>query len=180
MYEFGQLGTGLSWFRSHPKADELFFLKSQRHPWGECLSYSHSRKLNLPVTHSCPFIVRGLAYSFFPRPLKPHCQGRVMGFISGGINISAAFDVVNHQGILYRIYSVGIGGSVLSILTQFLSNRSQHVMVDGCRNKLVDVVSGVPQGCVLGLLLFILCTLEVFVMLENKLIGYADDCFHGC
>ena len=60
------------------------------------------------------------------------------------INFSAVFDRVNHQGILYKLCSVGIGGSVLSILTQFLSNRSQHVMVDGCRNKLVNVVSGVP------------------------------------
>ena len=45
-------------------------------------------------------------------------------------------DKVNHQDILYRLCSVCIGGSVLSILTQFLSNRSQHVMADGCRNKL--------------------------------------------
>ena len=63
---------------------------------------------------------------------------------------------------------------MLSILTQFLSNRSQHVMVDGCRSKLVDV-SGVPQGSVLGLLLFLLYTSEPFSILENKLIGYADD-----
>ena len=53
------------------------------------------------------------------------------------IDFSAAFDRVNHQGIFYKLCSVGIGGSVLSILTQFLSNRSQQVMVDGCRNKLV-------------------------------------------
>ena len=57
------------------------------------------------------------------------------------IDFSAAFDRVNHRGILYKLYSVGIGGSVLSILTEFLSNRSQQVMVDGCRRKLVDVVS---------------------------------------
>ena len=57
------------------------------------------------------------------------------------IDFSAAFDRVNHQGILYKLCSVGIGGSVLSILTQFLSNRSQHVMVYGCRSILVDVVS---------------------------------------
>ena len=75
------------------------------------------------------------------------------------IDFSAAFDRVNHQGILYRLGSVGIGNSVLSILTQFLSNRSQHVMVDGYRSKLVDVVSGVPQGSVLGPLLF-LCALQ--------------------
>ena len=70
---------------------------------------------------------------------------------------------------------MGIGGSVLSILTQFLSYRSQQVMVDGCRSKLVNVVSGVPQGSVLGPSLFFLYTSELFSILENKLIGYADD-----
>ena len=62
------------------------------------------------------------------------------------IDFSAAFDRVNHQGILYRLFSVGIGGSVLSILTQFPPNLSQHVMVDGCLSKLVNVMSGVPQA----------------------------------
>ena len=74
------------------------------------------------------------------------------------IDFSAAFDTVNHQGILYKLCSVGIGGSVLSILTQFLSDRTQNVMVDGCRNKLVNVVSRVPHGSVLGPLLLILYT----------------------
>ena len=80
------------------------------------------------------------------------------------IDFSAAFDRVNHQGTLYRLCSVGIGGSVLSILTQFLSNRLQHFMVDGCRSKPVDV-SGVPQGSVLGPLLFLLNTSELFSIL---------------
>ena len=48
------------------------------------------------------------------------------------IDFSAAFDRVNHLGILYKLCSVGIGIFVLSILTQFLSNQSQQVMVDGC------------------------------------------------
>ena len=71
------------------------------------------------------------------------------------IDFSAAFERVNHLCILYKLCSLGIGGSVLSILTEFLSNRSQQVMVDGCRSKLVNVVSGVPQGSVLGPLLFL-------------------------
>ena len=91
------------------------------------------------------------------------------------IDFSAAFDRVNHLGILYKLSSVCIGGSVLFILKQFLSNRLQHVMVDGFRSKLVNVVSGETQGSVFGPLLFLLYTSELFSILENKLIGYADD-----
>ena len=91
------------------------------------------------------------------------------------IDFSAVFGNVNHLGILYKLWSVGVGGSVLSVLTQFLSNRSQHVMVDGCRSNLVNVVSTVPQGIFLGPLLYLLYTSELFSILEHKLIGYADD-----
>ena len=47
------------------------------------------------------------------------------------IDFRAAFDRVNYTGILHELGSVGIEGSVLSILTRFLSNRPPHVMVDG-------------------------------------------------
>ena len=63
------------------------------------------------------------------------------------IDFSTAFDRVNHQGILNKLCSVGIGGSVLSILTQFLSDRTQQVMVDGCRNKLVNIVRSAAGQC---------------------------------
>ena len=51
---------------------------------------------------------------------------------------------------------------MLSILTQFLSNRSQHVMVNDWQSKLVNVMSGIPQGTVLGPLLFLLYSSELF------------------
>ena len=91
------------------------------------------------------------------------------------IDFSEACDRVNHQGILYKLCSVSIGGSVLSILTQFQSDQSQHVMVFGFRSKLVNDVSGVTHGNVLVLLLFILYSSKLFSIFENKLIGYADD-----
>ena len=91
------------------------------------------------------------------------------------IDFIAVVDRVNHLNILYTLCCVGIGGSVLSIFTQFLSNRSQRVMVDGCQSKLVNIVSRVLQGSVLGPLLFLLNTSELFSILANKLIGYADD-----
>ena len=64
---------------------------------------------------------------------------------------------------------------MLSVLSQFLSNRSQYVVVDGCHSKLVNVVSEVPQGNVLGPLLFLLYTGALFSGVENKLFSYADD-----
>ena len=74
------------------------------------------------------------------------------------IDFSATFYGINHQGILFKLCSVGVGGSVLSVLTQVLSNRSQYVEVDGCRSKLVNMVSEVTQGGVLSPLLFLLYT----------------------
>ena len=95
------------------------------------------------------------------------------------IDFSAAFDWVKHLGILNKLCSVGMYWRFCLVgmywrFTQFLSNQSQHVVVDGCRSKLVNVVSGVPQGSVLGPLLFLVYTSEHFSILENKLIGYAD------
>ena len=48
-------------------------------------------------------------------------------------------------------------------------------MVDGCWNKLGNVMSGVPRGSVVGPLLFLLYTSEIFSILENKLIGYVNN-----
>ena len=79
------------------------------------------------------------------------------------IDFITVFDRVNHRGILYKLWSVGFGGSVLSILTQLLSNRLQHVMVNGCTSKLINVVSVLQQGSVLGPLLFLQYTSELFL-----------------
>ena len=64
---------------------------------------------------------------------------------------------------------------MLSILAEFLSNRSQRVKVDGRLSKLVNVVTGVPQGSVLGASLFLLYSWKLFSIMKNKLIGNAED-----
>ena len=76
------------------------------------------------------------------------------------IDFSAAFDRVNYIGILYKLCSVGIAGFVMIILIQFLLI-SQHIMVDGSWNNLVNVVSGVLQGI---LLLYFSCTPRSFFL----------------
>ena len=79
------------------------------------------------------------------------------------IDFSAAFDRVNHQGILFKLCYVGVGGSELSVLTQFLSIRSQYVVVNGCRSKQVNLVSGIPQGCVFSSQFFSLVHRRAFL-----------------
>ena len=65
---------------------------------------------------------------------------------------------------------------MLSVLTQFPSNRSKYVVVDGCRSILANILSGVPQGSVFFWpQLYLLYAAELFSIVENKLYGYADD-----
>ena len=65
--------------------------------------------------------------------------------------------------------SIGVGGSVLSICSECLSNRRQRVKVDGATCQWIPIVSGVPQGSVFGPLMFILYTSEMFDLVENRL-----------
>ena len=92
-----------------------------------------------------------------------------------GLDFSAAFDRVNHEALIFKLKQMGIGGVFLNMIIEFLSGRKQRVVVDGQYSEYRNVVSGVPQGSVLGPLLFILYTHDMWFGLENKLVAYADD-----
>ena len=91
------------------------------------------------------------------------------------IDFSAAFDLVNHKALIFKLQSLGIGGYLLELLRNFLSDRQQRVVVDGVFSEPRPVVSGVPQGSVLGPLLFLVYTSDMTAGLENKIVQYADD-----
>ena len=91
------------------------------------------------------------------------------------LDFSAAFDRVSHEGLLFKLRDRGIGGNVISIIEQFLTSRRQRVKIDGSFSEYVNVVSGVPQGSVLGPLLFVIYTADLFDVVENRLVNYADD-----
>ena len=84
-------------------------------------------------------------------------------------------DRVNHAGLLHKLRSVGVGGSVLNIIEHFLANRIQRVVIDGVASSSVPVISGVPQGSVLGPLLFLVYTSELSEIVRDTLVTYADD-----
>ena len=72
------------------------------------------------------------------------------------VDMSKAFDMVQHGTLICDLFSIGVGGSALKWLTDYLSGRQQRVVIGNHYRKLFQPSSGVPQGTVLGPLLFVL------------------------
>ena len=90
-------------------------------------------------------------------------------------DLSKAFDKVPHQRLLTKVASFGISGDLLSLLKDYLSGRSQFVSVHGKDSSVVPVTSGVPQGSVVGPLLFIIYVDDMDVGVTSALKKFADD-----
>ena len=70
--------------------------------------------------------------------------------------MSKAFDKVWHKGLLFKLKSYGIEGKFFNLLDNYLTNRKQRVTINGQGSDWKNISSGVPQGSVLGPLLFLL------------------------
>jgi len=91
------------------------------------------------------------------------------------MDFAKAFDKVPHQKLLHKLEWYGVHGEVLSWVGSFLHDRTQRVVVDGCKSSESSVISGVPQSSVLGPLLFLIYINDLPDQVTSKVRLFADD-----
>ena len=91
------------------------------------------------------------------------------------LDFSTAFDRVDHKILSQKLHGFGIRGNLLKWTQSFLSDRIQRVTFGGVYSNWTSVISGVPQGFVLGLILFMLFVNDINDSLSSSFFQFADD-----
>lgn len=92
------------------------------------------------------------------------------------IDFQKAFDSISHKKLLIKLQSAGVRGVALEFMRSYLANRTSVVRLNGCLSDPVTIKYGVPQGTVLGPILFIIYINDIFKLkLNGSLICFADD-----
>ena len=100
-------------------------------------------------------------------------RGQVDTFI---LDFEKAFDTPPHELLKSKLFGYGMGGKTLKWIDSFLCFRQQRVVVNGVKSDWAPVLSGVPQGTVLGPLLFSLYINDISSDIESEIRLFADDC----
>ena len=91
------------------------------------------------------------------------------------MDFAKAFDSVPHIRLCHKLRAIGISGSVLQWIEDFLCNRKQRVVVYGEASQWTDVLSGVPQGSVIGPCLFLIFINDISSTMNSHVSIFADD-----
>ena len=90
-------------------------------------------------------------------------------------DISKAFDRVWHKGLIYKLKSAGLSGSLIDWLSNYLENRLQRVCLNNCTSTWQSINAGVPQGSILGPLLFLIFINDIVKDIRGIIRLFADD-----
>ena len=111
--------------------------------------------------------------------LKSHRQSFILKYSSSASHSSipfwSQFDKVWHEGLIFKLEQNEISGKLLRLVKDFLSNRKQRVVLNGQCSSWMDVQAGVPQGSILGSLLFLIYINDLPDNLVSNPMLFADD-----
>ena len=107
-------------------------------------------------------------------------NGNMVGVMM--VDLSAAFDMVDHDILLKKLEVFGLNANAILWMKSYLSGRSQSVFVDGCLSPPLNIECGVPQGSILGPLLYILFTNDIPDLVHSHPISYKEPApyCHSC
>ena len=91
------------------------------------------------------------------------------------LDFRKAFDTVSHRKLLERMRQYGFNGKIYGWIKEFLSSRQMRVLVNGKFSKWLEVLSGIPQGSVIGPLLFLIFVNEIPEWVKSSIKMFADD-----
>ena len=90
-------------------------------------------------------------------------------------DLSKAFDVIDHRILLHKLSTYGIRGNVYTWFENYLSGRTQFVEMDGKRSSHQNIYCGVPQGSILGPLLYLIYVNDISKSCKCNILFFADD-----
>ena len=91
------------------------------------------------------------------------------------LDFAKALDTINPYVLITKLRKLGITGKTLKLIRSYLSNRKQFVDIDGYHSGCLSVTSGVPQGSLLGPLLFLVNVYDLPDEIVNQIFSFADD-----
>ena len=139
--------------------------------------FNYLRDNNILTSHQSGFqpgdsTVNQLAYLYH---VFSHALDRKKDVRIVFCDISKAFDRVWHEGLLFKLERIGIGGNLLKFFKHYLSNCTQSVIVDGQSFEIGHTKAGVPQGAVLGPLAFLIYINDIIKDIKANIKLFADD-----